>query len=180
MPSVAEINTRPPMIKVLLAFAAIYLVWGTTYLAMRICVETIPPFSVAGWRFLLAGLLLIGWLGLRGVALPTLRQWRSAALIGCLLMLGGNGLVCLAVQKIPSGLCAVVIATLPLWMALFDWLFYGGPRIDLRICVGILLGMVGIVLLFDPIRLLAGESTLHLPSLLVLMCAPIFWSIGSL
>ena len=166
--------------KILLAFLAIYLIWGTTYLAMRIAVGTIPPFAIAGFRFLVAGTGLAVFLAIRGVPLPTKRQWLSAALIGCLLMIGGNGLVMWGIQKIPSGICAVIIATMPLWMTLFDWCFYKGPVPGWKVSIGLLLGLAGIVLLSGPSRLLAGESSLHLPSMLAVICAPIFWSLGSL
>lgn len=167
-------------IRLVLAFAAIYVIWGTTYLAMRIAVDTIPPFAIAGSRFLVAGIFLIGLLRLRGVSMPTARQWKSAALTGCLLMIGGNGLVMWAIQKIPSGICAVVIATMPLWMTLFDWCFYKGPRPGWKVSIGLVAGLIGIVLLIGPGQLVSGQSTLHLPSMLAVVCAPIFWSIGSL
>jgi drug/metabolite transporter (DMT)-like permease len=147
---------------------------------MRIAVETIPPFTVAGSRFLMSGFMVFLYLRLRGMAWPTLSQWKSAALIGCLLMVGGNGLVMWAVQKIPSGIAALVVATMPLWMTLFDWLFYKGPRPTPRIVVGLLLGLLGIVFLIGPADLMAGKQYLHLPSMLILLLAPIFWSIGSL
>ncbi len=176
----AKPGTRVSPVKLVLAFAAIYVIWGTTYLAMRIAVDTIPPFAIAGSRFLVAGFGLIVFLSNRGVKLPTFAQWKSAALIGCLLMIGGNGLVMWAIQEIPSGICAVVIATMPLWMTLFDWCFYKGPKPGWQVTFGLLLGLVGIVLLIGPSEILTGETTLHLPSMLAVICAPIFWSIGSL
>ena len=114
--------------KLLFSFAAIYLIWGTTYLAMRVSVESIPPFTLAATRFLVAGFILFAILKLRGVATPTRGQWKAATFIGSLLFLGGNGLVIWALQEIPSGIAALVIATTPIWMTLFDWLFFGGPR----------------------------------------------------
>jgi drug/metabolite transporter (DMT)-like permease len=166
--------------KVLAAFAAIYLIWGTTYLAMRIGVETIPPFAMAATRFLLAGIPMFFLLRRFGIAGPTPRQWRDGALIGVLFLVGGNGLVTWSEQEVPSGIAALVVATMPLWLTLLEWLFYGGSRPSLRITCGLVLGMVGIVLLIGPAEILTGETQVDLTSLLVLMLAPISWSIGSL
>ncbi|MDG2013706.1 MAG: EamA family transporter [Pirellulaceae bacterium] len=167
-------------LKIVAAFAAIYLIWGTTYLAMAIAVQTIPPFMISGARFVFAGLLLLGFLIPRGVPLPRWRQWKWAAVIGTCLMVGGNGLVMWGIQEIPSGICAVIIATMPLWMTVFDWLFYEGPRPTWRVATGLVLGLAGIVLLIGPRDLMLGEAVMHLPSLLAVICAPIFWSLGSL
>ncbi len=169
-----------PATKILLAFAAIYVIWGTTYLAMAIAVQSLPPFAIAGSRFVVAALVLIAIMTCRGVGLPTLRQWKWAAIIGCCLVVGGNGLVMWGIQKIPSGICAVVIATMPLWMTLFDWLFYRGPKPGWRVCLGLVLGLAGIVLLIGPSQLSTEQARWHLPSMLAVVCAPIFWSLGSL
>lgn len=167
-------------VKIPLAFAAVYLIWGTTYMGMAIAVKTLPPFTVASSRYLIAGVVLLGFLFLRGEKFPTWNQWKWSALIGCCLMVGGNGLVMWGIQQIPSGICAVIIATMPLWMTLFDWLFYQGPRPSWAVALGLLLGMVGIVLLIGPRELMLGEALLHLPSLAAVICAPIFWCLGSL
>lgn len=166
--------------KIPLAFAAVYLIWGTTYMGMAIAVNVLPPFIVASSRYLIAGSLLLGFLLFRGEGFPTWNQWKWSAVIGCCLMVGGNGLVMWGIQEIPSGICAVIIATMPLWMTLFDWLFYQGPRPTWVVAVGLLLGLVGIVLLMGPRELMLGETLLHLPSLVAVICAPIFWSLGSL
>src|SRR5471030_1481308 len=99
----------------ILAFAVIYLIWGSTYLGIRVAVETMPPFLMAGVRFSLAGLLLLGFLRLRGAPWPTLRQWRINTVIGTFLLLGGNGLVVWAEQTIPSGITALLIGVGPLF-----------------------------------------------------------------
>ena len=166
--------------KIPLAFAAVYLIWGTTYMGMAFAVKTIPPFIVAASRYLIAGMVLLGILFLRGEKFPTWNQWKWSALIGCCLMVGGNGLVMWGIQEIPSGICAVIIATMPLWMTLFDWLFYQGPRPSWAVVMGLLLGMVGIILLIGPRELMLGETLLHLPSLVAVICAPVFWCLGSL
>lgn len=173
-------NPGPATAKIIIAFAAIYLIWGTTYLAMRIAVETIPPFTVGASRFLVSGALTLLFLRMRGVPNPNLKQWKNSAIIGCLLMVGGNGLVMWAVQKIPSGIAALVVATMPLWMTLLDWIFYRGPRPTTRVMVGLGMGFVGIAFLLQPDQLFAGQFEFHLPSMIALFLAPIFWSIGSL
>ena len=107
----------------LLAFAAIYLIWGSTYLAIRVAVETLPPFLLAAARFLLAGGLLYAWLTFKGRAHATPRQWRDNLIVGGLLLVGGNGLVVWAEQKIPSGLTTLLLSVNPLIIVLLDWMW---------------------------------------------------------
>ena len=166
-------------IKVVLAFAAIYIIWGTTYLVIRIAVETIPPFFMAGTRFLIAGIIAFAFLRARGVPFPKRLHWRSAVIIGAFLIVGGNGLVTWSEQQVPSGIAALVVATVPLWITLFDWLIYKGARPGKQIIVGLLLGFLGIGLLIGPDQF-RGTATFSLSSLLVLLMAPILWSLGSL
>jgi drug/metabolite transporter (DMT)-like permease len=166
-------------LKVLLAFAAIYIIWGTTYLAIRIAVESIPAFLMAGVRFLLAGTLAYGFLRARGVPAPTGAQWRSAGVVGAFLLVGGNGLVTWAEQRVPSGIAALVVATMPLWLAFFDWSIYRAGMPGRRIIFGLLLGVIGIGLLLGPDQI-QGTATFGITSLAVLFLAPILWSLGSL
>src|SRR5512139_3993941 len=107
--------------RVAAAFAAIYLIWGSTYLAIRFAIETIPPYLMGGMRFLIAGSILYGVLRWRGVRSPSRRQWRAALIVGGLLLFGGNGGVMVAEQFVPSSLAALIIATVPLWMVLLNW-----------------------------------------------------------
>ncbi len=172
-------SNRTDLLNVVLAFAAIYVVWGTTYLAISIAVETIPPFFMAGARFLTAGFITFFFLRMRGVPMPTRREWRSAAIIGALLLVGGNGLVSWAEQQIPSGIAALIVATVPLWMAVFGWLIYRQRRPGVQTVAGLFLGLVGIVLLVGPAQL-AGDASFDLISLLVLLLSPVLWSLGSL
>src|SRR5947209_4413689 len=137
----------PTTAGLVLGFGTIYLVWGSTYLAIRIAIETLPPFLMAGVRFLLAGAILITWARLRGSPLPTARQWRTAVVTGALMLLGGNGGVVWAEKVVPSGLAALTISMLPLWMALFDWLRPGGTRPAWTTWVGIFGGFGGMVML---------------------------------
>lgn len=163
------------------AFAVVYIVWGTTYLAMKIGLETIPPFTLGAIRYLVAGLGTFAVLRLIGVANPSLRQWRSASIVGLFLMVGGNGLVMVAIEHgLPSGIAAVIVATMPLWMVVFDWLFYRGSRPGLIVFIGLIIGFVGIVLLTDPFGSMDDSAALSVVACLICMMAPLFWSLGSL
>src|SRR5262245_29242875 len=131
-----------------LGLGVLYVVWGSTYLAIRVAVETIPPFLMAGCRFLIAGTLLYTWARLRGVPNPPGLHWRTAFFVGALLLLGGNGGVVWAEKTVPSGLAALVVTTMPLWMALFDWLRPHGVRPPLAVWAGLLVGFAGTAALF--------------------------------
>lgn len=170
---------RNDTLKIVAAFAAIYIIWGTTYLAIRIAVETIPPFLMAGTRFLIAGTASFAFLRARGVPLPSRPQLRSAAIVGAFLLVGGNGLVTWSEQQVPSGIAALVVATVPLWMTLFEWLIYKGAKPTRQIVAGLALGLTGIILLIGPGQL-RGTAGFDLISLLILLMAPILWSLGSL
>ncbi len=137
----------PSSLAIISALGAVYVFWGGTYLGMRFAVETLPPFLMAGTRFLFAGLLMFCFDLSRGNSLPSLKQWCEAGIIGALLLLGGNGCVVWATQIVPSGLSAIIVATVPLWMALFVWLFPGGERPNRSVLFGLLLGFSGILLL---------------------------------
>jgi drug/metabolite transporter (DMT)-like permease len=132
--------------KIALAFFAVYVCWGMTYLAMRVAVREMPPHLLSGTRFLLAGLLLYGWARMRGLPPPTGEHWRSATVIGGFLLLGGNASVAWAEQRVPSGLAAVLIAVAPIWMVGLEWA-RGGSRPGKRVTAGLLLGLAGMVLL---------------------------------
>ncbi|MDX1417648.1 MAG: drug/metabolite exporter YedA, partial [Candidatus Promineifilaceae bacterium] len=174
-----ELAKRRLTILIVLAFAAIYLIWGTTYLGIRIAVETIPPFFLAGIRFLFSGALLFIILRLRGVPMPRRFHWRSAVIVGGLLLVGGNGFVTWSEQQVESSTAALVVATVPLWIALFDWLIFRGQRPRKRVTLGLMLGLLGIILLIGPGQIL-GTASFDLLSLLVLLLAPVLWSFGSL
>jgi drug/metabolite transporter (DMT)-like permease len=161
------------------AFAAIYLVWGSTYLAIRMVVETLPPFLAGASRFLVAGLLLGGFLAWRGVPLPTRAQWHHGAITGLLLLVGGNGLVMWAEKTIPSGLTALLIALTPVWFALLDWARPGGRRPLPKTVLGILVGFGGVVLLVTA-RGTGIHMTTHGLGVLALVGAGICWASGSL
>ncbi|MGE5250620.1 MAG: EamA family transporter [Bacteroidota bacterium] len=165
--------------KVWIALFALYIVWGSTYLAIRFAVETIPPFMTAGLRFLIAGLILLAWRRLAGDSLPTPNQWKSAAVIGTLLLLGGNGLVSFAEQRIASGIAALIVGTVPLWMVLIEAFRPGGVRPGLRTLGGLVVGFAGIYLLIGPSSLKGGLQ-FDLVGTLALLAASFFWSLGSI
>jgi drug/metabolite transporter (DMT)-like permease len=159
-------------------FATLYLVWGSTYLGIKFAVQTLPPLLMAGGRFLLAGLILYGVLRLRGSAAPSWQQWKRALLTGALLLVGGNGLVTWGQQTVPSGRAALIVATTPLWMVLFGWIFYRGVRPSGRVWSGLAVGFAGAVLLIKPPA--DDASTGSLLGAAALGLAPLCWSIGSL
>ena len=161
----------------LLAFAAIYLIWGSTYLAIRVAVETMPPFTLAGVRFVVAGTLLYAWLAYQGRARATLRQWRDNAIIGALLLVGGNAVVTWAEVKIPSGITTLLISINPLLMVLFEWLSPKGHRPTWATFAGLALGFGGLVLLVGSG---AGGAALDPWSCAGIMFACVCWSFGSI
>src|ERR1044071_5357446 len=142
-----EQHPHAPRGLVLAAFAAIYLIWGSTYLAIRFAVESIPPFLLGGGRFLLAGGALYLWLRWRGVPNPASVHWRNAAVVGCLLLGVGNGGVNWAEQKVPSSLTALLIAITPLWFVLLDWWRPRGTRPSAQTVLGVVVGVAGVAML---------------------------------
>ena len=165
-------------LRIWIALLAIYLIWGSTYLAIRYAVESIPPFLMAGSRFLIAGIVLYTWRRLAGDPAPTARQWRSTAIIGLLLLLGGNGLVSWAEQTVPSGIAALLIGSIPLWMVLTESIRRGGVKPGLSAVLGLITGFAGILVLIWP--LLTGTSE-HLNPLgvVALLFAAFSWAVGS-
>ena len=136
--------------RLLAAFAAVYLIWGSTYLAIKFAIETMPPLLMAGIRYCIAGGVLYGWTRWRGAPRPTLRHWRSAAIAGLLLLGGGNGGVVLAEQRVPSGLTALIVAIVPIWIALVEWFRPGGRRPAPAVAAGLVAGTGGLLLLVGP------------------------------
>jgi len=174
-------HAQPARWLVVAAFAAVYVIWGSTYLAIRFALETMPPFGMAGVRFLIAGGLLYGWMRWRGAPRPQWIEWRSAAIVGVLLLVGGNGGVVWAELSVPSGIAALIVSSVPLFMVALDWLL--GARPPRAVIVGLALGFTGVVLLVGPSNLSSGFSgsvPFHLPGVLALLAASLSWSIGSL
>jgi drug/metabolite transporter (DMT)-like permease len=167
---------RASRAKIVVAFALVYTVWGSTYLAIHIAIETLPALLMSGTRFILAGLLLYAFARRRGTPRERLTfvHWRSALIIGGCLLLGGNGGVAWGEQYLPTGFVALIVATVPLWMALFAPAF-GGRWINWTAAAGIALGLAGIVLLVRPGGAGAGQW-----QTLVVLGSPLLWAIGSL
>ena len=169
----------PARAAVLAGLLTIYLVWGSTYLAIRVAVETMPPFLMAAARFLVAGGLLFAFLKLRGGPTPTARQWRANTVIGAFLLLGGNGAVVWAEQFVPSGLTALLIGVGPLFIVLTEWAWPGGLRPTARTFSALLLGFAGVVWLAAPWQNPA-QGGLHLGGVLAILLGCVCWSLGSI
>jgi drug/metabolite transporter (DMT)-like permease len=165
--------------KIWIALLAVYIVWGSTYLVIRFAVETLPPFLSGGLRFLVSGAILLIWRRAAGDAPPTLRQWRSAAIVGTLLLLGGNGLVSWAEQTVPSGIAALIIGAVPMFMVIADALRPNGVRPTAGVIAGLAIGFSGIYLLVGPSEFSDG---LHLDvfGVTALLIAGFLWAIGSI
>jgi len=142
-----EIGARPAAWKILGAFAIIYFVWGSTYLAIRVGVHAVPPLLFAGMRFLVAGLLVYGWTMARGERSPTMRQWGSVVLLAVLIFVCDYGLLFWAEQRVPSGVAAVVMATIPVFIALAEIVVLRTQRLTVRLTGALLVGIVGVVVL---------------------------------
>lgn len=169
---------RPEQAKLLLAFFFIYFIWGSTYLAIRYAIETIPPFLMAGARFTLAGCVLFSVMKLSGQPAPSLKQWGNLAVVGTFLFLGGNGLVVWSEQFISSGLAALLVSLLPLWLITLDWLWAGGPPPTVKGSVGIGMGIIGVVVLLDPVKI--ASTDLDMAGALVTLFASLLWATGSI
>src|ERR1700675_5190629 len=164
---------------VLMAFAAVYVVWGSTYLAIRIGIESFPPLILAGLRPITVGLFLYPILRWKTGIRPTAANWRTAVVTGALLLFIGNGGVSWAEQTVPSGIAALLVATVSLWLVIFDWLRPGGIRPVTRVTTGLLMGFGGLVLLVGPAHL-GGSERVDPRGAAVLMVASLAWAWGSL
>lgn len=163
-----------PKVQLWLALAAVYVIWSSTYLVMRWAIEGLPPFLMSGIRFTIAGTILMVWAAVRGAALPTLKQWGGAAIVGALFFLGGNGLVAIAERDIDSGLAAVVCATMPLWLAVFASVSRSATRPRAREWLGLGLGFAGVVTLAWGADF--GATPL---AAVAIVLSPIAWALGS-
>ena len=166
--------------KVWIALLALYIVWGSTYLAIRFAVETIPPFLMAGTRFLVSGAILLIWRRAAGDAMPTPRQWRSTAIVGILLLLGGNGLVSFAEKRIASGVAALIVGTVPLWLVLIEAIRPGGVRPSPLAILGLLIGFGGIYLLVGPEDFNSASLQFDAFGIGTVVLAAFLWSLGSI
>jgi drug/metabolite transporter (DMT)-like permease len=177
-PEVCALPVLTLRLRIALAFLSIYTIWGSTYLAIRFAVETLPPFLMASIRFLVAGGVLYAWMCLRGAPRPTRANWKAATIVGGLLLLGGNGGVVKAEQVFPSGLTAVLITTVPIWMALVELFRKDRVVPTLHVIIGLVLGFGGVVLLVGPGDL-AGSGGLNPLWAGILVLAALSWATGS-
>ncbi|HEV8446793.1 MAG TPA: drug/metabolite exporter YedA [Gemmatimonadaceae bacterium] len=164
--------------RVIGAFAAVYVVWGSTYLAIRYAVESMPPLLMAGSRFAVSGAILYAWARLRGASKPTAAEWRTAAITGFLLICIGNGSVAWAERRVPSGLAALLVAVVPLWMVLLDWIRPGGVRPRKAVVAGVIIGLIGLAVLVGRDSL-TGQGGVDALGAGVLVAASMSWAIGS-
>lgn len=171
-------RTHASRAQIIAAFASIYLVWGSTYLAIRYAIETIPPFTMGGARFLVSGVMLYVWARYRGAPRPTRLNWRNAAIAGAFLLLGGNGAVVWAEQFVPSGLTALLVSILPFWLVIIEWVRPPKRRPSGLVLVGLVLGFAGIIVLIGPGNL-GGDGDVPLLGALVLILGSLSWAIGS-
>lgn len=166
--------------KVWLALLALYIVWGSTYLAIRFSVETIPPFLHAALRFLISGAILFIWRRAAGDPAPTASQWKSTAIVGAALLLGGNGLVGWAERTVPSGIAALMIATSPFWLTLFESMRAGGTKPTWPAILGLVVGFGGVFLLIGPAEITGAKESFDRFGTILLLLAALFWSLGSI
>ncbi len=166
--------------KVWIALLALYIVWGSTYLGIKVAIETIPPFLHAGIRFLASGIILVIWQRSAGQAMPTRKQWISTAIIGNLLLLGGNGLVSWAEQFIPSGIAALIIGSVPMFLVVLEAVRPGGIKPTWQAIVGLIVGFAGIFILVGPAEISGSEMKLDPFGVTALLTACLLWASGSI
>src|SRR6266403_2121896 len=172
---------QPTRLAILLAFAVLYLVWGSTYLGIRLAIDSISPFLMAGSRYFTAGLILYGMARARGATRPPAITWRSSLIVGGFLLLGGNGGVTIAEQYVETGLAAVSVATVPIYIVLLSWATGVIPRPRLPVLLGLAGGFIGVGILMAPsMHFSANESRHPGIGMLILLVASLLWSIGSL
>ena len=180
----SEATTAPRRLALIAAFAALYLVWGSTYLGIRFAIDSIPPFLMAGTRFFLAGIIMYVIAGWQGAPKSSFAEWRTAFVVGTCLLFFGNGGVTVAEQWVPTGLASLLVATVPIYIALLAWLTGSAPRPRPRplVFLGLVGGFVGVGILVGPALTAApGTSSRHVGAgMLILLFSSLVWSIGSL
>jgi drug/metabolite transporter (DMT)-like permease len=170
---------RPAAWKILLAFGIIYIVWGSTYLAIRVGVQEMPPFLMAGLRFALAGIVLYAWMRVRGVPSPNWREWKAATLLGALMFLLDYACLFWAEQRVPSGIAAVILAAIPVCITILEIIFLRTQRLTIRLGLGLLIGVVGVAVLMNPSSSF-GEVPIDRRGAAALLAACVGWSVGTI
>ena len=173
-----EAKTHRPTWKTLLAFAIIYFVWGSTFLAIRVGVHEVPPFLLAAMRFLVAGFVLYAWMIARGEHSPSMRQWASASLLAILIFVLDYGLLFWAEQRVPSGIAAVMMATIPVFMALSEIIFLRTQKLTVRLALALMVGIGGVAVLMSR-SLNLGGAPIDRMGAVALVVASMSWSIAS-
>jgi len=174
-----EATARPPAWKTLVAFAIIYFVWGSTFLAIRVGIREVPPFLLAGIRFLIAGIVLYLWMLGKGTPSPTRREWTSASFLAVLIFVLDYGLLFWAEQRVPSGIAAVMMATIPVFMGLLEIMFLRTQQLTLRLAGALLVGVCGVAILMS--RSMAfGESPIDETGAAALLIASVSWSTAAI
>jgi len=164
--------------KLIAAYAAIYIIWGSTFLAIKYAIVTMPPFAMAATRFLMAGALLYVWARLRSDVVTRPVHWVHAFIIGALMLCAGNGAVVWAEERMPSGLVALMVAIIPLWVVLIDWLRPGGVRPHRAVLIGVVVGLIGMALLIGPSAI--GKShQIDIAAALLLLLGSLSWSVAT-
>src|ERR1700693_4508669 len=174
-----EHAARPPSWKILLAFAIIYFVWGSTFLAIRVGVREVPPFLLAAIRFLVAGLALYAWMRLKGTPAPTRREWVGASFLGTLIFVIDYGCVFWAEQRVPSGIAAVVLATIPVFITLLEIVFLRTQRLTIRLSLALIVGIFGVAVLVNHSFSL-GEVPINRAGAVALLVAAVTWSVATI
>jgi drug/metabolite transporter (DMT)-like permease len=168
---------QAPKAKLIAAFAAIYIIWGSTYIAIKYAITTMPPFAMAAARFLIAGTILYIWARLRSQVRTRAVHWLHAAGLGFLMLCVGNGAVVWATLYVPSGIAALIVAIVPLWVVLLDWFRPGGERPHGAVMVGVIVGLAGISLLIGPGAV--GQASVDPMAATVLLGGSLSWSVGT-
>jgi drug/metabolite transporter (DMT)-like permease len=171
-------HVRASRSQIVAAFASIYIIWGSTYLAIRYAVQTIPPFLMGGFRFVISGAALYAWARYRGAARPSRIHWRNAIIAGGFLLVGGNGAVVWAEQFVPSGMTALLVSILPFWLVIIEWVRPPRRRPAAAVLIGLIIGFIGIIVLVGPGNL-GGHGDVRPIGALVLILGSLSWAIGS-
>ncbi|MGD1023573.1 MAG: EamA family transporter [Candidatus Sulfotelmatobacter sp.] len=174
-----ETVPRPPRWQTLLAFAIIYLVWGSTFLAIRVGVREVPPFLLAGMRFFAAGIILYAWMRARGTPSPTRREWAAASFLAMLIFVGDYGLLFWAEKRVPSGIAAVMMATIPVFMAIAEILFLRTQKLTFRLGFALLVGIGGVVVLVSRSTSF-GDAPIDIAGAVALVVSAISWSLAAI
>ncbi len=173
-----EAKSQPRGWQVLLAFAIIYFVWGSTFLAIRMGVREVPPFLLAGMRFLVAGVVLYGWMRAKGTPSPTLREWRAVSFVALLIFVFDYGLVFWAETRVPSGIAAVMLATIPAFMAISEIVILRTQRLTTRLAIALLVGLGGVAVLVSR-TMSFGEAPIDTAGACALVVAAFSWSVAA-